>query len=87
MKIINDYYIIEFEDSIDEIKYLVNIGCKVYVHLEGFGYIFQLIMSDRDYGFNLRFIPNKAARGFRYTDNQILTMINNSRPLFVYESD
>ena len=29
MKIINDYYLIEPNDSLDEIKYLINIGCKV----------------------------------------------------------
>lgn len=29
MKIINDYYLIEPKDSLDEIKYLINIGCKV----------------------------------------------------------
>lgn len=29
MKIIKDYYLIEPGDSLDEIKYLINIGCKV----------------------------------------------------------
>jgi hypothetical protein len=29
MRIINGYYLIEPGDSLDEIKYLMNIGCKV----------------------------------------------------------
>ena len=29
MKVINKYYIIEPGDSLDEIKYLMNLGCKV----------------------------------------------------------
>lgn len=29
MKIIRDYYLIEPGDSLDEIKYLMNLGCKV----------------------------------------------------------
>lgn len=29
MKVINKYYIIEPGDSLDEIKYLINIGCCV----------------------------------------------------------
>ena len=29
MRIINDYYLIEPGDSLEEIKYLINLGCKV----------------------------------------------------------
>lgn len=29
MKIIRDYYLIEPGDSLDEIKYLINLGCKI----------------------------------------------------------
>ena len=29
MKIIKDYYLIEPGDSLEEIKYLMNLGCKV----------------------------------------------------------
>lgn len=29
MRIINDYYVIGPEDSLEEIKYLMNLGCKV----------------------------------------------------------
>ena len=29
MRIISDYYLIEPKDSLDEIKYLINLGCKV----------------------------------------------------------
>lgn len=29
MKIIKDYYLIEPKDSLDEIKYLMNLGCRV----------------------------------------------------------
>lgn len=29
MKTINDYYLIEPRDSFEEIKYLMNLGCKV----------------------------------------------------------
>lgn len=29
MKIINDYYLIEPNDYLDQIKYLIDLGCKV----------------------------------------------------------
>ena len=29
MRIINDYYLIEPNDSLDQIKYLIDLGCKV----------------------------------------------------------
>lgn len=37
MKIVNDYYVIEPGDSLEEIKYLMNLGCKVVGYFKFMG--------------------------------------------------
>lgn len=49
MKAINDYYIIEFGDTVEKVKYLLNLGCNVYVYLEHYGYMYRLVYKNLDY--------------------------------------
>ena len=45
MKIIKDYYLIEPGDSLDEIKYLINIGCKVFGYFKIGKRIFPMLFN------------------------------------------
>lgn len=88
MKNINDYYIIEFGDSIELVKYLLNSGCKVYVHIERYGHMFRLVYKNQDYiTINLSWVLSSVARGYRYDDKQLLNMIKSSMCLFIYEDN
>lgn len=88
MKNINDCYIIEFGDSIELVKYLLDAGCKVYVHIERYGRMFRLVYKNQDYiTINLSWVLSSVARGYRYDDKQLLSMIKSSMYLFIDENN
>ena len=88
MKNINDYYIIEFGDSIELVKYLLDAGCKVYVHIELYGRMFRLVYKNQDYiTINLSWVLSSVAIGYRYDDKQLLSMIKSSMYLFIDENN
>jgi hypothetical protein len=84
MKVINDCYVIEFGDSIELVKYLLDAGCKVYVHLERHGHMFRLVYENQDYiTTNLSLVLSSVKRGYRYNDKQLLNMIKSSMCLYL----
>lgn len=88
MKVINDCYIIEPGDSIELVKYLLDAGCKVYVHIERYGHMFRLVYKNQDYiTINLSWVLSSVARGYRYDDKQLLNMIKTSMCLFIDENN
>lgn len=88
MKAINDYYIIEFGDSIELVKYLLDAGCKVYVHIERYGRMFRLVYKNQNYiTINLSWVLSSVARGYRYDDKQLLNMIKTAGSLFINENN
>lgn len=52
MRIINDYYLIEPKDSLDEIKYFINLGCKVlgYFKIGKFAFTNLFLISYSRFG-------------------------------------
>lgn len=88
MKVINDCYIIEFGDSIELVKYLLDTGCNVYVHIERYGLMFRLVYKNQDYITNsLSLVLSYVARGYRYDDKQLLNMIKTAVNLFINEDN
>lgn len=88
MKVINDCYIIEFGDSIELVKYLLDAGCKVYVRIERYGRMFRLVYKNKDYiTINLSLVLSSVSRGYRYDDKQLLNMIKSSMYLFIDENN
>lgn len=84
MKLIDNYYVIEFGDSIELVKYLLDTGCKVYIHIERYGRMFRLIYKNQDYiTINLSWVLSSVARGYRYDDKQLLNMIKTAMCLFI----
>ena len=88
MKLIDNYYVIEFGDSIELVKYLLDTGCAVYVHIEHYGHMFRLVYKNQDYiTTSLSWILSSVARGYRYDDKQLLNMIKTSGSLFINENN
>lgn len=88
MKVINDCYIIEFGDSIELVKYLLDTGCNVYVHIERYGHMFRLVYKNQYYITNsLSWVLSSVERGYRYDDKQLLNMIKFSMYLFIDENN
>ena len=87
MKLIDNYYVIEFGDSIELVKYLFDTGCDVYVHIERYGHMFRLRYKNQDYITNsLSWVLSSVARGYRYDDKQLLNMIKTAGSLFINEN-
>lgn len=88
MKAIYNYYVIEFGDSIELVKYLLDTGCNVYVHIERYGRMFRLVYKNQDYITNsLSWVLSSVARGYRYDDKQLLNMIKTAVSLFINEDN
>lgn len=88
MKNINDCYIIEFGDTVEEIKYLLNMSCNVFVYLEHYDHMYRLVYKNQDYITNsLSWVLSSVARGYRYDDKQLLNMIKTAVNLFINEDN
>ena len=88
MKNINDCYIIEFGDSIDQVRYLLDLGCNVYVYLEDYGHMYRLVYKNSDYiTASLFWVLYNVRRGCKYDDNKWLNMIKTARSLFIDENN
>ena len=88
MKVINDCYIIEFGDSIELVKYLLDTGCNVYVHIERYGRMFRLVYKNQDYiTTSLSWVLSSVAIEYRYDDKQLLNMIKTAVSLFIDEDN
>ena len=88
MRNINDCHIIEFGDSIDQIIYLLNVGCNVYVHIEHYGYMYKLVYKNHNnITISLHYVLSNVARGYKYDDNKLLNMIKTARLLFINEDN
>ena len=88
MKEINGYYIIEFGDSIDQVRYLLNMGCNVYVYLEHYGHMYRLVYKNLDYiTTNLYWVLSNVSRGYKYNDDKWLNMIKTAGNLFIDENN
>ena len=88
MKAINDYYIIEFGDTIEKVKYLLNLGCNVYVYLEHYGHMYRLVYKNLDYiTTSLYWVLSNVTRDYEYDDNKWLDMIKTAGSLFIDETN
>ena len=88
MKNINDCYIIEFGDTVEEIKYLLNMGCNVYVYLEHYDHMYRLVYKNYKYiTTNLYWVLSNVARGYKYDDNKWLNIIKTAGELFIDENN
>lgn len=88
MKAINDYYIIEFGDTVEKVKYLLNLGCNVYVYLEHYGHMYRLVYKNLDYiTASLYWVLDNVKRGCKYDDNKWLNMIKTAGSLFIDENN
>lgn len=88
MKNINDCYIIEFGDSIDQIRYLLDIGCNVYVYLEHYRHMYKLVYKNHNYiATNLDWVLSNVSRGYKYDDNKWLNIIKTAGSIFINEND
>lgn len=88
MKNINDYYIIEFGDNIDQIRYLLDMGCNVYVYLEHYKHMYKLVYKNHNYIVtNLDWVLSNVVRGYKYDDNKWLNMIKTAGALFIDGND
>ena len=88
MKVINDYYIIEFGDTIEKVQYLLNLGCSVYVYLDRFGHMYKLVYKNSDYiTASLYWVLDNVKRGCKYDDNRWLDMIKTAGSLFINENN
>ena len=86
MKNINDCYIIEFGDSIDQIRYLLDIGCNVY--LEHYRHMYKLVYKNHNYiTTNLDWVLSNVSRGYKYDDNKWLNIIKTAGSIFINEND
>lgn len=66
MRMIRDYYLIEPKDSLDEIKYLINLGCMVlgYFKIGKFAFTNLFLISYSRFGAPIENIEFK-----KYRDN------------------
>lgn len=88
MKAINGYYIIEFGDSIEQVKYLLNMGCNVYVYLEYYGHMYRLVYKNLDYiTASLCWVLSNVRIGYKCNDNKWLNMIKTAGELFIDENN
>lgn len=88
MKAINDYYIIEFGDTVEKVKYLLNLGCNVYVYLEHYGHMYRLVYKNLDYiTASLYWVLSNVTRDYEYDDNRWLDMIKTAGSLFIDENN
>lgn len=88
MKVINDYYIIEFGDTVEDIKYLLNMGCNVYAYLEYYGHMYRLVYKNLDYiTASLCWVLSHVNRDYKYDDNKWLNMIKTAGSLFIDENN
>lgn len=65
MRIIRDYYLIEPKDSLDEIKYLINLRCMVlgYFKIRRFAFTNLFLISYSRFGAQIENIEFKKYRG------------------------
>ena len=88
MKAINGYYIIEFGDSVDQVRYLLNIGCNVYVYLEHYRHMYRLVYKNADYiTIDIYWVLSNVSRGYKYDDDKWLDMIKTAGSLFIDENN
>ena len=87
MKAINGYYIIEFGDSVDQVRYLLNMGCDVYIYIEHYGHMYRLVYKNLDYiTIDLQWVLSKAKR-YKYDDSKWLNMIKTAGSIFINENN
>ena len=88
MKAINGYYIIEFGDTVEEVKYLLNMGCYVYIYIEYYNHMYRLVYKNIDYiTVSLYWVLSNVTKDFTYDDNKWLNMIKTAGSLFIDEDN
>lgn len=88
MKVINGCYIIELGDTIEEVKYLLNMSCNVFVYLEHYDHMYRLVYKNIDYiTVNLYWVLSNVTKDFTYDDNKWLNMIKTAGSLFIDEDN